>query len=222
MVPGLHGVLGRLLRSHLALQFVLGTSIIFNVSSRTKFTYVDGIHVDVSNNPVFPLHVLAMDSQCEVLGHDAILVDDLHASLLEGCAEILQGNIVVELGPVDETTGPREDGSHWVRRGFFTLLPFTVVPGDGSMGSLTLDGLAIRSDEFTGHHSKTSKALGQDVGLDVPIVVFASPDETSRRFDRLGDHVVDQTVLVVDSSSFELRFVFAIGVRGQQVTSWRG
>jgi len=113
--PCLNGVLCGFLRRQLAPQIVLGTSVTLNSNSGTRFTYVDGIHVRVSNDPVLPLHVFAMDRQCEVLGHNPILVDDLHASLLEGRAEILQGNVVVELSPVDETTGPREDGGHWVR-----------------------------------------------------------------------------------------------------------
>ena len=215
-IPGLQDALRGLFHSQLALQFVLGASITLNSSSRTRFTYVDGIHVSISNYPVLSLHVLAVNGQCKVLGHDSILVDDLHASLLERRAEILQGGVVVELGSVDETTGPREDGSHRVCRSFFALLPLTVVPGDSTMGSLALDGLAIRSDELTGHHSETSEALGQNVGLDVAIVVLASPDETSRRFDRLSDHVINQAVLVVDSCSFELGFVLAVEVRNQQ------
>lgn len=114
---------------------------------------------------------------------------------------------------MNETTGPREDGSHWVRRSFFALLPLTIVPGDCAMGSFTLDGFSVRSDEFTGHHSEASEALGQNVGLDVPIIVLARPDETSRRFNRLSDHVVNQAVLVVDSCGLELGFVLAAGVR---------
>ena len=85
------------------------------------------------------------------------------------------------------------------------------MPGDGSVGSLTLDGLTIRSDELAGHHSETSEALSQDVRLDVAVVVLTGPDETSGRFDRLSDHVVNQAVLIVDSGSFELGFIFAVG-----------
>ena len=60
-VPGLHGVLCGRLCSQFALQFVLETRVTLNSSPRTKFTYVDGIHVDISNDPVLPFHVLAVD-----------------------------------------------------------------------------------------------------------------------------------------------------------------
>lgn len=36
-----------------------------------------------------------------------------------------------------------------------------VMSGDGSMSCLGLDGLAIRADQYTGHHPERSKAYKQ-------------------------------------------------------------
>lgn len=47
---------------------------------------------------------------------------------------------------------------------------------------------------------------------DVPVVVFARPNEPSVRLDCLGDHVVDEAVFVVDSQILELLLVGAAEV----------
>lgn len=54
---------------------------------------------------------------------------------------------------------------------------------------------------------KTRLTLGQDVGLDVSIVVLTGPHEGSRRLEHLGHHVVDQPVLVPDLQFVKLRLV---------------
>ena len=64
--------------------------------------------------------------------------------------------------------------------------------------SFRFDGLPIGSDELTGHHAKTAESLGEDVRLDIAIVVLACPNEPTRRLDRLRDHVIDETMLVVN------------------------
>ena len=60
------------------------------------------------------------------------------------------------------------------------------------------DGLPIGGDELTGHHAKTAESLGEDVRLDIAIVVLARPNEPARRLDGLRNHVIDETVLVVN------------------------
>jgi len=52
--------------------------------------------------------------------------------------------------------------------------------------------------------------------LDITIIVLAGPDETSGRFNRLGNHVVNQAVLVVDSGSFKQGFVLTVIGQDQQ------
>ena len=90
---------------------------------------------------MFPLHVLSVDGQGQVLGHDTVLVNGLNASSLEVFAEVLESFVVIELGSVKETASPGEDGGDGVRRGLVALLPFTVVSGDSSYKKLDEKGL---------------------------------------------------------------------------------
>ena len=55
-----------------------------------------------------------------------------------------------------------------------------------------------------------TETLGNRVGLDVTVVVLASPYETTVGFHGVSDHIVDQTVLVDNTSSFELRLVLSV------------
>lgn len=50
----------------------------------TVGTYIDSIQVHICDHPVFPLRVLSMDSQRQILSHDSVLVDDFDT----GCFEI--------------------------------------------------------------------------------------------------------------------------------------
>ena len=101
-----------------------------------------------------------------------------------------------------------------------------VVARDGAVGGLGLEGLAIRGDEDRGHEAEGAEALGDDVGLDVTVVVYCvsaasktiagrshtlhGDDVATLALDHLGDHVVDQTVLVPDSSGVEVLLVCAL------------
>lgn len=78
-----------------------------------------------------------------------------------------------------------------------------------TVGSFTLDRLPVRRDQLARHHPQTPKALREDIGLDVAVVVLARPHEPARALDRLRHHIVDQTVLVVDPRGVELGLVRA-------------
>lgn len=78
------------------------------------------------------------------------------------------------------------------------------------MSGLTLDHLTIRRDQLAGHHPQTSEALREDIRLHVSVVVLARPDESSGGLDGLRDHVVDQTMFVVDPGFFEFGLVLAV------------
>ena len=54
-----------------------------------------------------------------------------------------------------------------------------VMEGGRTVGCFGFDGLSIGCDQLAGHHAKTSETLGEDVGLDVTVVVFACPDESA-------------------------------------------
>ena len=57
------------------------------------------------------------------------------------------------------------------------------------------------------HCPPLTVALGDDIGLDVAVVVFARPDEAAGRLEHLRHHVVDEPVLVPDAQAVELRLV---------------
>lgn len=52
------------------------------------------------------------------------------------------------------------------------------------------------------------QTLSQDVTLDITIVVFRCPDESTRRFNSLGYHVVNEPMLIIDTELIEGRLVF--------------
>lgn len=81
--------------------------------------------------------------------------------------------------------------------------------GDSAMGSLRLQYI-IRGDEAGGHETERPVALGHDIALYVSIVVLARPYEPAAGFDGLGDHVVDESVLIPDAFSFEVCFVLFV------------
>ena len=83
--------------------------------------------------------------------------------------------------------------------------------GDSSVRGLGFDGLAIGTHQNGSHQSQRAVALGDDIRLDVAVVVLAGPDEAAARFETLSDHVVDQTVLVPDAVLLEFGFVAAVG-----------
>ena len=91
------------------------------------------------------LHLVTMDRQSQILSHLTV-VDSLDTDLLESLREVGKVGVVIELSAVSETLGPSKDGSNWIGRGFLTLLVLAVVTSDGTVGSLTLDGLTIWSD----------------------------------------------------------------------------
>ena len=72
-------------------------------------------------------------------------------------AELFQLGKVVQLGPVEETSGPGEDGGDGVGGGLSSLLVNSVVPGDCSVGSFCLNS-AIGGDQNGGHESQRTVA----------------------------------------------------------------
>jgi hypothetical protein len=58
-------------------------------------------------------------------------------------------------------------------------------------------------DKLTRHHPEAPRSLRKDVAMYVAIVVLARPDESTRRLDHLCDHIVNHTVLVVNTGRLE-------------------
>lgn len=81
-----------------------------------------------------------------------------------------------------------------------------VVTGHGSMSGFSLDD-TICSLEDAGHKTERAEALGDDVGLYIPIVVLAGPDKATVGLHAGGDHIVDEAMLVPELLFLELGFV---------------
>mmetsp|Transcript_97472 Transcript_97472/g.134064 ORF Transcript_97472/g.134064 Transcript_97472/m.134064 type:complete len:376 (-) Transcript_97472:86-1213(-) len=119
-------------------------------------------------------------------------------SLLQGLGEESQFFVAVDLGTVTETSGPSEDTSNRVGASATSLLPDTVVSCDGTMSGLSLHNTVL-VDADTGHETEGTESLCDDITLDITIVVLASPDETTIALEDLSNHIVNETVLVVNT-----------------------
>ena len=160
---------------------------------------------------MLPLHLLPMNRQRQILGHNPILINNLHTSPLQLLTKQPQPLIPIQLGAMNQPPRPRKNARNRVRARLFTLLVLPIVAGDRPVCGLGFDDVALGGEEFGSHHSEGAETLGEDVGLDVAVVVFAGPDEAAGGFDGLGDHVVYEAVFVVDVESFELGFVLSCG-----------
>jgi hypothetical protein len=151
---------------------------------------------------------ITLDANGKILGHEASF-DGLNADVFQSLREVSQLSVVVQLGAVSKTSGPGKDGGNRVGAGFLSLLVHSVVASDGTVGSLSFDGLAVRANQNGGHHTQRAETLSNGVRLNVTVVVLAGPDEATVGFHGVSDHIVDQTVLVDDTSGFELSLVFS-------------
>lgn len=130
---------------------------------------LNGIHILIRSNIVLTTSLAAR--QGEILGHDAVNIDSINTGFLEALGKGDELGGVVELAALDEAAGPGEDGGDRVGGGLAALLVLAVVAGDGAVGGLGLEGLAVGGDEDGGHEAEGAEALGDNVGLDVAVVV---------------------------------------------------
>ena len=151
-----------------------------------------------------------MNGECEILRHHAVRIDHLHARALQRARERLELLVPVQIRAVQQSARPREDRRDRVRRRLAALLVFAVVPRDGPVRRFALHRLAVRRDELRSHHAERAEALRENVRLHVSVVILCRPDEAAGGLDGLRDHVVDETVLVVDSRCLELLLVFPV------------
>jgi len=149
--------------------------------------------------------VVNADSQ--VLSHVASL-DGLDDDTLACLAPVLQSLVVVELGTVEQTTSPGEHRGDRVGGGLTAFLVHTVVSCDCAVGSLSLNR-AIGALKHRGHETERTVTLGNNIGLDITVVVLAGPDESTVGLDCIGDHIIDKTVLVPETGCLELRLVIS-------------
>ena len=84
-----------------------------------------------------------------------------------------------------------------------------VVPRDRAVRRFALDRAPVGRDQIRRQLSERAKALREHVRLHVSVVILRRPDEAAGGFDRLRDHVVYETMLVLDTRSLKLFLVFA-------------
>ena len=146
-----------------------------------------------------------MDANSEILSH-VTCGDGLDNHALHSLAEVLKLCMFVKLCTVEKSTGPGEHGGNRVSGGLATLLVDTIMPSDSSVSSLGLNR-AIGSLEHRGHETKGAVALRYNIRLDITIVVLASPYESAAGLDAIGDHIIDETMLIPETCSLKLSSV---------------
>merc|ERR550539_546232 len=149
-----------------------------------------------------------MDTNSEILGH-VTGGDGLDNHALHSLAEVFKLCMFVKLCTMEKSTGPGEHGGNRVSGGLATLLVDAIMSGDCSVSGLGLNR-AIGSLEHRGHETKGAVTLSDDIGLDITVVVLAGPDEAAAGLDGVGDHVIDETMLIPKISSLELSSVVLI------------
>ena len=150
-----------------------------------------------------------MNRERQVLRHDPIRINHLHARPLQRTREHLELLVPVQVRAMQKPARPRKDRRDRVRRRLPALLVLAVVPRDSAVRGFALDGEPVGRDQLRGHHSERTEALRKDVRLHVSVVVLRCPDKATGGFDYLRHHVVDETVLVIDASCLKLFLVFA-------------
>jgi len=80
-----------------------------------------------------------VDQDGKILSHGATF-DSFDDDSFQGVTEVFEFSIAVQLGSVEETSSPGEDGGNGVGGGFLSLLVSSVMTSDGTMGSFSFHG----------------------------------------------------------------------------------
>lgn len=91
-----------------------------------------------------------------------------------------------------------------------------VMPRHSSMSSLSLNR-SIRSQQHGSHQPEGSESLSQTITLHITIIILTGPHISSLRLDHIGDHIVDQPVLVPDLLILEDLLVLFLVQFGEDV-----
>lgn len=94
---------------------------------------LEGVKVAISGD----LHS-SLDADGQILGHLATL-DGLDDGSFQSLGEVLELLVLIKLGSVEKTTGPGIDRGDGVGGGLFTLLVLSVVTGNGTVSSFSLN-----------------------------------------------------------------------------------
>ena len=85
----------------------------------------------------------------------------------------------------------------------------TIVASDSAMSSLCFYS-PVRSIKNGSHKSERAKALGQKIALDISVVIFAGPYIPTIRLDDIGNHIVNEAVLIPQFFGFKFLFILRI------------
>ena len=84
-----------------------------------------------------------------------------------------------------------------------------IVPGNGSVRSLVFK-LAVRRNEYGGHHRQAAKRRGYHIAHNVAVIVFARPYKAALRAYHAGDGIVDKRVKILYPKLLKALFIFLV------------
>ena len=104
----------------------------------------------------------AMYTTGQILSHVSV-IDGLNARLLKFSAEFGQRFVAIEFCPVVETSSPGKYRSNWVSTGRPSLLMLSEMSGNGSVGCLGLNSLAVGTYQYRSHETQRAITLSDDI-----------------------------------------------------------
>ena len=114
-----------------------------------KPPHLNSIHIRVRDHPVLTPHpILPINHKRQVLHHNTIHIDHLHARPLQRTYEYLQLLVPVQVCPMQQPPRPRKDRRDRIRRRLPNLLVLAVVSRDRAVRRFALDREAVGCDEL--------------------------------------------------------------------------
>jgi len=141
----------------------------------------------------------------QIFGHVSLFYSFNDGSL-ESISEINEWLIVIKFTSCIETSSPCKHWSNWVGWGFLSLLMESVMSGDCTMSSFGFNGTAWASQDW-GHKTKRAISLGNNIGLNITIIILACPYESTFWFDSISNHIINKSMLIPESKGIELSFI---------------
>ena len=85
----------------------------------------------------------------------------------------------------------------------------SIMSGDSSVSGFRFEA-AIFIDENGSHQTERTETLSDDIRLDITVVVLACPNESTIGLHSIGDHIIDETVLIPKPSLVESLLVILV------------
>ncbi len=161
------------------------------------------------------ISLVSMHADGQILGHHSGL-HRINHGLLQFLAELPERLVLIQLGAVGQSSSPGKNGGNTVRRGLVPFLMLSVVSGHGPVGRLGLDHIPGRLQHRV-HQAQTAVALRQCIALHVTIIVLAGPDKAALALDHIGDHIINEAVLIPEPSLFKFLLIVGLVDRLEEV-----